>query len=96
VDRDVGELARRGAHLLRRADQRRPCDLADGEHELVRLMLDKEVVREEDRSVVEVDPVEREAELFAGVQGDGHHLSQIGHGTRASSGLGGCANGAVA
>ena len=67
LDRHVAEAARLLAYLLRRADHGRPGHLAEREDELVRLMLCEEVVREDDRRLLEVDPLEGEAQLRAGM-----------------------------
>jgi hypothetical protein len=61
--------ARLLADLLRSPDDRRAGHLAQREHELVRLVLDQEVVGEDDGLLLEVDPFEGAQFLHGG----GHH-----------------------
>src|SRR4051812_30582637 len=65
VDRHARGAARLLTDLLGSPDDRRPGHLAHREDELVRLVLDEEVVGEDDRQLLEVDPFEG-ADLLVG------------------------------
>ncbi len=53
-----------GRELVRWPHRRGPDDLAERDDELLELVLDEEVVGEEDRPLVEVDPFQRDADVL--------------------------------